>query len=178
MQQIKLAFIDFDDTICVHPKNRPIVGHEHWDKLALTGVDIYKESVIPVRMKQFIQDLVNDGIQLICLTHAPNTIIVDTKNDFLKKNYPDCFTKLVATSTTAEKVTVMKTYSEALNIPPEEILFVDDLIATLEIAREAGFNVIHPLQILLEDEMWTKHKCWLLNHFGGGAYETSSISTE
>ena len=142
---IKAVFFDFDDTLAIHDPEFETVNY--WEKVWAQPDNVYDESVMPNEgIRLFLEEL--SGVDKYCITWASNSLAAEVKQAWLDKNFPGEFKKTICTATPKEKIRVLQVYASVFGLEPGEILFVDDLYSTLEMAMKAGFVIMTPQEIM------------------------------
>ena len=140
---IKVAFFDFDNTLCMHTV---YVNHDK-DYRKKHGTDHYRrikahKSEI---MQEFLDLLVANGVEL-CLTSATYVRCFDVKQQWLKEQYGYDFKNYCVTRD-EYKATIIHNYASEHDLELSDILFVDDKADNLIAATAMGIPSCHPLEI-------------------------------
>ena len=139
--KIKMMFFDFDDTLLIHYREQRLdsTGEAHRERLLQRQVEtndgyrVFDEIGEPNELiKQFLQD----------------SITLPFKKHWLEMHFPNQFYDMIGTSSPERKVTVMQMYAKVCNIPPYQILFVDDYYKAVDAAAEAGFCAMSTTELM------------------------------
>lgn len=140
---IKVAFFDFDNTLCMHTvyvnhdkDYREEYGTDHYRR-----IKAYKSEI----MQEFLDLLVANGVEL-CLTSATYVHCFDVKQQWLKEQYGYDFNNCCVTCD-AHKTATIHNYIIAHDLELSDILFVDDKADNLIAATAMGIPASHPLEI-------------------------------
>ncbi len=149
LSNIKVVFIDFDDTAIVH------LDHSRWDDFftnAFNGEDkMYTlgERVYPMPgMYKFVKCINEANIPLYCLSVGYMSPTAVSKKKLLDKVYGiDSFKDVLIVGTWEYKTVLMLKYCNNFGLKSEEVLIVDDHVSTREEALSKGFNIASPQEI-------------------------------
>lgn len=158
MRSFKLAFFDFDDTLCVHPHNKGEHDDIRYLQRCIKGDWEYRDSMLPERMVTLTSEMSAEGTEMYCLTCGKHSLTRNIKGKFLDKWYNNIFKDVIVTSSPEMKITVMEAFADLYGIPKSEILFVDDWWYTVDLAEKAGFTVLSTAQVLAVPNIWSKLK--------------------
>lgn len=151
--EIKYAFFDFDDTLCLWRYDKKQMSNYYKDLLSNNTVYDAKPGEfwhVNNSLKPIIEDLTAQGIKCFVLTWTGCSLYVDKKKEFCDKYFPGCFTDVLGVSHAEDKVKLMTAYAERDEIWNSQILFVDDLYSTLELARSVNICTTTP-QLLMQE---------------------------
>lgn len=71
-----------------------------------------------------------------------------SKKHWLEMHFPNQFYDMIGASSPERKVTVMQMYAKVCNIPPYQILFVDDYYKAVDAAADAGFCAMSTTELM------------------------------
>ena len=155
LRKIKVAFFDYDDTLCVHRHisvNRP--EKSTWDKAILLDVaDWYShpEYCVPQpAIQEFVTKLKGHGVKCHCLTWSNTNQLERARRKFLDENYNEAFDKIYIVGSREYKIDILENYVGLLHFKRDEILLVEDHPDTIYEARSKGFNALTVSEIVVE----------------------------
>lgn len=149
LSKIKVAFLDFDDTMCIHLDHSQ--WHE-WFRDCLTGsgeiyLDRSKCAPMPC-MDYLINDLKNANILRICLTWAEVDFVKEPKEGFIRHYYgDDAINQLYCTGTREDKIKFIIQYCKTYGLKHEEVLVVEDNQNTISEVLMAGCVLMTPQEV-------------------------------
>lgn len=146
---IKVAFFDFDDTLAVWSQRKKkefsfegcltdLIAHRH----------SYDDAVVPKGMVEFVSAISEYVDKMFVLTYERCSLWKDEKKAYVDKNYPKAFDDVIIAGRPEDKVMIMKAFAEAHRLKHCEVLFIDDDRETLWLARQEGFTVVNPMEIV------------------------------
>lgn len=144
LDKIKVAFFDFDDTLCIHSLHREW-GVQFSGSIPSTIFDEFR-CADNVQMKQFINILVEKGVELHLISVARGAIR-PAKLAWVKEHYGVSMIDS-CTEEIEEKAGKMKEYCESRQLPCSEVLFVDDLWSSVEAAAAVGIRALSPMEVV------------------------------
>ncbi len=153
---IKLAFIDFDDTAIVH------LDHGVWrdfteSRLKGTG-DMYRlgKRTAPLPgMSNLLKQLKELKIPVFCLTVVDDSLIIKCKADVLDKAYgPGMFKDVIGVSSREGKMKFIKELRGEFLAAPCQVLIVDDHPDTVYEAIRKGMLTATPQEIVCRYAMY------------------------
>ena len=158
MDEIKLAFFDYDDTLCIHRHNgvrRPTV--EEFDTARVTEDIGYYMNLqwftYSPAVKDIVSSLYNKGVKLYVLTWASDDTLVSARQAFLSHYYGDVFSGLTVVGSRESKIAFARMYSRINKIPGSQILIVEDHPDTRYDFLVAGFSALSVSEIASDFEM-------------------------
>lgn len=148
---LKMAFFDFDSTICQHGPLIATVPHDKVDQALLSGSYIYEDCYAPDVMKHIVADLQSLGIRLYVLTALETSIRYDQKVRFTRSNYDTAFLEVISCWPADRKIEVIQKYMHSVHAQPDQCLLVDDEWSVLTLADNAGIRTVHPLRLICDN---------------------------
>lgn len=147
VKNIKAAFIDFDDTACVH------LVHGEYDTddylfMDRMPYDDWGSKPLP-GLKFLLAALMVQKADIYCLTYVWESLILS-----LKKRWLDCkykagtFTDVIGVSSNEYKLRMIKLYAKRRRIPMSSILVVDDNQGVIELASAEGCVCMTPQEVV------------------------------
>lgn len=147
----KYVFVDLDGTLCEYRYNNHIGGktvdpnfkHEWSQTLEeFLFTETYK-SVRPLKtMQKILSKLDPEKIYIISALITSHEVF--QKIEWLNKHYP--FIKkenMIFLADLHLKTEVLQEYAKHLNVPENQIVFIDDTLQYLRDAEACGFNAYH-----------------------------------
>ena len=155
LSKVKVAFFDFDDTLCVHRYlnvNRPT--RDEWDKAIVTGSkDWYsntKYCVPQPAIQAFVHTMAKNNVVCHCLTWSELNLLEGARRKFLDEHYDKIIDKIYITGSRDGKLKVMDKYVNLLGYKPEELLLIEDHPVTIDECRKAGYSVLTVSELVME----------------------------
>lgn len=141
----KLVFFDFDGTLS---------EFRFYDKVGpeeMTGEFLYNlafgkiyDNVRPLNTMQEVVSKLNPEKIYILGAITLNSEI-EEKKAWLNKNYPSIKEEnMIFVDSTKTKLEILEAYKKKFNLEYKDIVFVDDMHATIMKAEEMGFIAYHP----------------------------------
>ena len=139
--KIKMMFFDFDDTLLIHYREQRLdsTGEAHRERLL-------RRQVETKLIKQFLAE--HPDVPKYCISFVQDSITLPFKKHWLEMHFPNQFYDMIGTSSPERKVTVMQMYAKVCNIPPYQILFVDDYYKAVDAAADAGFCAMSTTELM------------------------------
>lgn len=153
--KIKMMFFDFDDTLLIHYREQRLdsTGEAHRERLLRRQVEtkdgyrVFDEIGEPNELiKQFLAE--HPDVPKYCISFVQDSITLPLKKHWLEMHFPNQFYDMIGTSSPERKVTVMQMYAKVCNIPPYQILFVDDYYKAVDAAADAGFCAMSTTELM------------------------------
>ena len=147
LKNIKLVFVDYDDTLCIHRHvDIEPPSHEDWVKAQVNG-DImqYISSQFDYSpaVKFYINTLFKQGAELYVLTWDNINALYMARKKFLSLYYgKDTFKDVIITNQRYTKVDIAKDYARIKGITPDKVLMIDDHPDTRFEFKQAGFSTV------------------------------------
>ena len=157
LSNIKVAFFDYDDTLCIHR-----VFESGW-----RGDDLYIRALVlndedwyinckycrpSSAVDKFAQLLEQNGIVNNVLTWSECNMLEAARRKFLEVNYEAVFNKIYIVGNREDKVKLISDFAVVLGLRREQILLIDDHPTTRGEFREAGFKTISVSEIMVMAE--------------------------
>lgn len=143
---IKVAFFDYDDTVCVHLCMFGKSLQKNYEAACLArDKEFYMDdsSCLPLEPVQMFAKLLKDkGIDCNILTWAGEEDLVPARWEFLNKYYPEIFKELYRAVSREDKVKFLSAFALEHGLKAEEILIVEDHPTTEGECRRAGFKAV------------------------------------
>lgn len=151
LSNIKIAAFDFDDTLAVH-KDKDYVAHrkalneDNYFRAAYLSPNEFYETIeictAPIEMQSFISYLRSLGARkFYCVSGMKHTLHFKAKEAFIHKHY-GLDIELIAAGSQECKADVLRVLQSVNNCNPDEVLFVDDRQATVDLLCKQGFSAI------------------------------------
>ena len=151
----KLAFFDFDRTLIVHNYSREFMDarqESYFQKCvwALTALEKEHANDRPLPcMQWYVKKLYMEGYELYCLTHEIFNLHDELKKDQLYLFYHDTPMTYLTVDDPDHKIDMMLALTKVKGCTPDDIIFVDDLINTVDKALAEGINAKHLSDIVV-----------------------------
>lgn len=156
----KLAFFDFDRTLVAHRYSQEALREResyYFECLrALTALedDHAHDRPLPC-MQWYTKKLYDEGYGLIVLTHEVFNLRDQLKKDQLARFYPEVKMTYMTVDSPEHKIDMMMAIAAAENCPLSDIIFVDDMLSTVNAAIREGIDGKHlsDIVVLYESEI-------------------------
>ena len=151
----KLAFFDFDRTLVSHSysKEYNMARHNNYLMECVYCLTALKEEHANDRplpcMQWYTNKLFEDGYGLYCLTHEVFSLRDVMKQEQLKLFYPNSPMTYLTVKSPEAKIEMMKAVAMVECCPLEDVIFVDDQMATVNLALAAGIDAKHLSDIVV-----------------------------
>lgn len=151
LDKINVAFLDFDDTLCIH-LNHNNNNNDDWFKAQIYDkIDYYLDEnkfAPSPGMKTLIKELEKRNIPVFGLTMTDYGTVEPLKLKFVHHYYGDYIKKMICTSSKELKIRFIKKYCDELRIYHlDRALLVDNNTDTIHMAMNAGINIRTPQEI-------------------------------
>lgn len=141
-QDAKLFFVDFDDTFFIHEHRDPT----YYQRVIKNPDTVYDGYASPnLALIKFLQD--HPDVPIYCLTWASLSLAALPKQACFEKYLPGRQILTITTATPADKIKAMELITDMKGVSYDNVLLIDDLYTTNEMAREAGFMAITPQRV-------------------------------
>lgn len=156
LNNIKLAVFDFDDTLAVHSDREYAQNRtDSYYEQAYTNPEIFYNKIqictAPISMSNLVGYCRIHNIKMMVLSKMRFSLHLEAKKRFVEEHYGKDIEFHLA-STNAQKIETMKIFSKVYGADYNEILYVDDLLENVSMAREIGITAILPADV---DELIT-----------------------
>lgn len=158
----KLAFFDFDRTLVAHSYSKGYLEErqngymtECFQALTVLMEEHAKDKPLPC-MQWYVRKLYEEGYGLYCLTHEIFNLRDEMKKDQLKVFYGDTPMTYLTVDTADHKIDMMKAVAAVEECDLSDVIFVDDLMRTVNLAAEAGIDAKHLSDIVALYETQTE----------------------
>lgn len=156
LSNIKVAFVDFDDTLYIWDNLCQEVNEPEMDKTgvrkAVAGDYSFKRCRLNTALVEKLRKLKENGVKLYCLTWVDTSLGAELKQKRIDLDCPELEMKVIGAGRREVKVEVMREVASHMVIKANQVLLIDDLYITNEEARKANFIATTPLDIMtLED---------------------------
>lgn len=151
LDNIKLCFIDFDDTLCVRTSR--VKNNDYYECLIREDVDIYtrKSRAIGAGFHEFVKACKENNIKLFILTHSKSSLPCKTIMKYLDKTFgKGTFSDVIAVSTKEYKLNIIKEYARSYTATKSNVLFIDDDVYLVDMVYDDGFCVASPQEVALQ----------------------------
>ena len=156
--RIRLVVFDFDDTLCIHQFHGTRSSREYEHSM-LQGKNYWSgHGAKPnVQMQEFIRMCQADGKEIGLISATESFVHMSMKQKWAEENYHVKF-KNFCGGTWEKKIEILEDICEALDYDSREILIVDDMVQTLRLAEDAGFQACTPMAVvnLINEKTWRK----------------------
>ncbi len=150
LENIKAAAFDFDNTLAIHREKKFMKNwaddEDGYFLRAYEDPERFYDEVEPCTENAELKELISvcraRGIAMFCVTGMRSTVNCKAKDSFIRKHYGEGI-EVVGTAGQERKKDVIRILTRHLRIKPEEMLFVDDLEATLDMLKETGVTGVH-----------------------------------
>lgn len=148
LKKTKIALFDFDDTLCIHEKHGP-GGHREYIQDMILGKDHWTDHgcTTNVQLKSFMDICIKQGIRIGLISYTDSFLHMQMKQKWVEENYQVKIENFCVGSFDM-KIDIMQGMCDAYQYDPDEILFVDDALANLEVAEAAGFQACTPMEVV------------------------------
>lgn len=158
---MKLYFLDFDRTLCVHDYVKKAAGPSTYFEECLTVLNKerfqaeYGRDVAPGYMKWYVRQLLADkDNQCFVLTHEIFNLRDGYKKDFAERNYGLDRRNYLSVNSPDHKVPMMLAMAESMGLNPDDCYLIDDSVNTLYEAEREEINGIHISNVMV---MYERH---------------------
>ena len=149
LTRYKVAFIDFDDTLCVH------LNHRTWSDWWMNCFNGSAENYLDpnncakdVGMQELLDRLRLIGMNVICLTWSDTSLVVVPKKKWIDASYgAGKVDMVIAVSSIAYKLEFMDQYRDRMGLSASEILVIDDHPDVNNGALSRRYTIITPQEI-------------------------------
>lgn len=157
LENIKLAFFDYDDTLCIHRTfEHGSRTREAWAQSCVDDDDNWymnsKYCAPSKSVGKFAKVLSDKGTICNVLTWAETNFLERARWRFINTYYEARFSNLYVSGTREGKLQVAKFISKTLGFQPNEVLLVDDHPATREEFRSHGFRTLSVSELMVMSE--------------------------
>lgn len=155
----KTYFFDIDGTLSVpiyefevegEMQEKCCMSDNEWNKFASNNTQAYSKCKVLPQVRKFLEDLKKSGATLIVLSVENLKLLKIAKDEFVRCNFDDTFSKIVYVDFASDKVPYIKQYAKNNNIPLEDCYLIEDTYQTLVEAVEVGINPIHITNIVYD----------------------------
>jgi len=148
LDNIKIAFFDFDETLAIH-NDKDFIKHRNQgeDKRlgyylnAYKNPDTFYEHIEPCIksdiLYNFINELRNRNIKIYCLSGMKNSFHLKAKQNFVSKHYGEDI-EILSVATQESKLDGVKIIQMLYNCSLDEMIFIDDNKNTIEYLNNNG----------------------------------------
>lgn len=150
----KLAFFDFDRTLVAHQYPREAIQeresyyNECVRALTVLSEDHAADRPLPC-MQWYTKKLYDEGYGLYVLTHEIFNLRDELKKEELAAFYPDVKMTYLSVDLPEHKIDMMRAVACVEGCPLSDIIFVDDMLSTVNMAIRAGINGKHLSDIVV-----------------------------
>lgn len=146
---VKVAFLDFDDSICIHINKKRI--YENWFEAQVKhDLNYYlnKEKYLPMPgIKYLLKRLEKLNIPTFGLTCTEYSTVAPLKLNFVHYYYGNHMQEMICVGKKKSKIEFIKNYCKVHNISVENVLLIDDNNKIIHFAIDAGINIRTPQEI-------------------------------
>lgn len=133
-------FVDFDDTLCIHPQ--PIETSTHMFEYPVVACkNFYSTSKVNNELIDYLKLEKEEGKHIILLT-ACNSKMLEIKKAWCKDNCSDLFDDYISSSVDLSKSKIIKAFSEYHDIDIHDMLLIDDNSKEIEEAKNLKIQVM------------------------------------
>jgi len=153
LSNIKMVIFDFDDTLAIH-KDRDFMkkhfenGQDSKNNYylgAYTNPDSFYDDIEPCEKSEALFRLTlllrERGIKMYCLSGMKFSFHLNAKQAFVDKHYGKGI-EVISAASQELKLQGVKILQKVINCKENEILFIDDRKAVIELLVEGGVNGI------------------------------------
>lgn len=160
-KNIKLAFYDFDRTLCVHTYPSDDLGKAHFDYEQECYLQYHMQKQVlqgdmPVEYMRWFVNHVSEStsgsVKQFVLTHEIFSLRDDYKKGFAKRHYG--IDGYISTNSSEHKIEMMRAIAKSENVSLNDVLFVDDKMEIIYNACENGILALHISNVI---GMYEKH---------------------
>lgn len=150
LDEIKVVFMDFDDTICVR-MDRNQKDDNYFKYMLERDWTFFNRNNRKVGrgIPEFILECKKRHIKLYGLTWGNSNLAYHAKLGWLDNTFNGAFEDVIFTRSSEYKLNILKMYSEITGIKRDQILFVDDTPDIVDDACDEGFIGAGPQQIAI-----------------------------
>ena len=149
MEIIRLAFFDVDGVLSApeyRDQGEAVIGFTeeewlHWCEEEKEAGYRYCKPLPPVR--SFAEKQKREGSRLFVLTATAGDLETKAKEVFVREHYPHLFDAVLPVSHENQKVAVIREMAKENGIPLTQSMLVEDTLATLLQAHDAGICAVH-----------------------------------
>ena len=154
LKNIKAAIFDFDNTLAIHREKKFMRSRaddeDGYFLQAYEDPEHFYDAEEPCtengELKKLISLCRERGIAMFCVSGMRSTLNCKAKDCYIRKHYGDGI-EVIGTAGQERKKDVVRILLRHLHIKAEEMLFIDDLDATLEMLAETGIKCVHVSQV-------------------------------
>lgn len=155
LDRVKIVLFDFDDTLCVHNKEKMTAKHVFSNKNIyevmsdlIQGEVWWADSVAPDFMKEFVTYCDNLGIRLGLLSATGVAFESNAKIDWVEEHYGVNMLNCCC-PTDEDKLRMLNTITKACNLDSSEVLLVDDKAHITYQCGAECYQVANPIDVYL-----------------------------
>lgn len=168
----KTYFFDIDGTLSVPMYEFNVEGKNYkrccmpankWDSFASNNKQAYERCKVLPQINEMLKDLSEKGATLIVLSVEKLKLVRIAKDEFIRCNFENIFSKVVYVDEASEKVDYIQKYASENNIPLNDCVLVEDTFSTLMEAEEVGIIPIHITNVVYDyskDEENDEEMCY------------------
>lgn len=150
----KLAFFDYDRTLVAHRYPREaIVEREAYYNECVRALTVLKDDHAFDRplpcMQWYTKKLYDEGYGLYVLTHEVFNLRDKLKKEQLGLFYPDVKMTYLTVDTPEHKIDMIRAVADTEGCPLSDVIFVDDMLSTVNTAIRAGIDGRHLSDIVV-----------------------------
>lgn len=146
LEKTKMVLFDFDDTLCIHSDHR-VPDDLDYSARVLKGEYAWTGCKKSTHMEKFMKLCERLGIQMGLISQTVSYQHMQLKHDWVLQNY-NIDIGNYCVGTLENKLVVLKALAEAHGFENSEIMIVDDLYMTLDLADAEGFLTATPMEIV------------------------------
>lgn len=137
---MQYIFVDFDDTLCIHPN--PIKTELHMFEDVKTACEnFYSNSKVNLDIIDYLEHYKSEGAYIILLS-ACNSKMLEIKKEWCNINCPDLFDDYIGSSVDLSKSEIIMAFAAYKNVDIEDISLIDDNDEELDKATKMGIPAI------------------------------------
>ena len=181
----RLAFFDFDRTLVAHQYSEEYTkaqadGYLMECVFSLTSLAVEHADDRPLPcMQWYVKKLAQEGYGLFCLTHEVFNLRDRLKQKQLARFYPDVPMTYLTVDTPEHKIDMMKAVAMTECCAFSDVIFVDDRMETVQMAKVAGMDAKHlsDIVVLYEQERDVQEQDILIRLMNGAPVDVHCFET-
>lgn len=147
LEQVKIVFFDFDDTLCIHTEHSSLNEEIYDIQVATKGILTWNTCETNEQIKIFMDICDQKGIKMALISTTKSFIHMMFKQKWVSEKYHYELENCCVGSQEA-KLDMIKAISAARGYKSCEVLFVDDYWYQTERIEDAGFLACSPMEIV------------------------------
>lgn len=137
---MKYIFVDFDDTLCIHPE--PIKTELHmFEDVKKACEHFYHRSKVNLELIDYLEHFKEEGSYIILLS-ACNSKMLEIKKEWCHQKCPSIFDDYIGSSVDLSKSDIIKAFADHKNEDILDMTLIDDSDKDLSEATRIGIPAV------------------------------------